>query len=105
MRVALVLLATPLFACAEDLDTRVNSALALTGDATHGASLFATHCAVCHAADGSGGTGPDLTAHFRGAEGVAEAIIAGRGEMTAFGDALSDQDVADLVAHLDAIAP
>ncbi|WP_179378775.1 c-type cytochrome [Jannaschia marina] len=30
-------------------------------DAAHGASLFAQNCAACHGADGTGGSGPDLT--------------------------------------------
>ncbi|MFQ5501476.1 MAG: c-type cytochrome, partial [Phycisphaerae bacterium] len=33
----------------------------LTGDATAGAQTFADNCAVCHAADGTGDIGPNIT--------------------------------------------
>ena len=37
-----------------------NAQTAGTGDVAKGAASFRTHCAACHSADASGGSGPDL---------------------------------------------
>jgi mono/diheme cytochrome c family protein len=79
---------------------RADTILALTGDDIAGESLYADHCAVCHAADGSGGSGPNLSNKVVGA-GVVNTVLNGAGEMPSF-RTLSDQEVADLLAWLDA---
>jgi mono/diheme cytochrome c family protein len=82
--------------------TRTEDILALTGDATTGATVYGSSCAACHAADGTGGTGSDLTAAIPGltdAE-IVDTIILGSGDMAPVN--LPDQDVADVLAHLTA---
>lgn len=71
----------------------------IVGDATAGATVFADNCASCHAADGTGGSGPDLTGMTDEAE-IEEYVVNGDGGMPAFGDTLSEQEIADVVAHV-----
>lgn len=80
---------------------RADTILSLTGDETAGEALYADSCAVCHAADGSGGSGPDLSGESVGGE-VVGIILHGEDDMPGFADDFSDQDVADLLAWLDA---
>lgn len=80
--------------------SRATDILALTGDATAGEAVFSDNCAVCHAADGSGGTGPNLANESVG-ESAVNTVLNGKESMPSFGDSLSDQDVADLFAWLD----
>ena len=80
---------------------RTADVLALTGDATNGATLYGTHCAGCHGDDGrSGSVGEDIV-HELGDDGaeVIDTMITGDGDMPAF-DQLSDQEMADIVAHM-----
>jgi cytochrome c oxidase cbb3-type subunit 3 len=94
----------------------------LAGDATRGAALFAANCVVCHGADGSGqgrGTGVTISREreftimppaitnpgFLGAAPdamIAAIIREGRpgGVMPSFRNELSQQDIADVVAHV-----
>lgn len=69
-----------------------------------GAALYAEHCAVCHAVDGKGGIGPDLTGDYKfgkTASEIANSIANGRpGGMPAFGTQLSSAEVSALGAHL-----
>jgi mono/diheme cytochrome c family protein len=73
-----------------------------TADA-EGAALFSASCAGCHGADGGGGVGPQLS---DGAvleafpdEGDEIAVVTdGRGGMPAFGDRLSAEEIAAVVA-------
>jgi mono/diheme cytochrome c family protein len=92
-----------LMACGDDTGggSDVDAILALTGDATAGEAIYADNCAGCHAADGSGGTGPNLKGEDDLEEAVA-VILSGEDSMPAFGDTLTDQEIADLVAWLDA---
>ncbi|MFM2162559.1 MAG: Cytochrome oxidase, cbb3-type, subunit [Pseudomonadota bacterium] len=85
----------------ESAGARGDDILALTGDAQAGEALYATHCSVCHNADGSGSTGPSLRGESLDGETVA-VILQGEDAMPAFGDTFSDQEVADLLAWLDA---
>jgi mono/diheme cytochrome c family protein len=84
-----------------DGGSRVDGILALTGDATNGATVYADNCAECHAADGSGGIGPSLQgeASEEGGGEVVEVVLYGEDSMPAFPD-LTDQEVADLLAFL-----
>lgn len=100
------------------------------GDPSHGATLYATHCAICH---GGGGAGDgiatpalnpkprdfrdgrfyiDANANNRTGEDVdlarvilhGPAAFGGTNEMVAWRDAFSDQDVRDLIAHIRTLA-
>lgn len=70
------------------------------GDATNGASLYASTCAACHASDGSGGIGPSLVAETSGKSDVllTDIIQNGTGDMAP--QNLDDQEAADVVAFL-----
>lgn len=68
------------------------------GDA---ATLFADNCAGCHAADGSGGNGPDLRGEDN-VQGIAEQIREGGGSMPAFAGELTDAQIDELAAYVAA---
>ncbi|HMV66116.1 MAG TPA: cytochrome c [Myxococcota bacterium] len=80
---------------------RADTILSLTGDETAGATIYDDNCAVCHGADGTGVTGPNLTGESVGTS-VVDTVLDGKEDMPAFGSDLTDQDVADLLAWLDA---
>lgn len=73
----------------------------LTGDATDGAEVFAANCATCHGADAKSGTYPkDLKAKAQDAVGLAEKVLGGGIIMPKFAETLTDEQIADLIAHL-----
>lgn len=80
--------------------SRNETILALTGDATAGADVFSTSCAACHAADGTGGSGPALTdlVGTLSDDVIIDTVLDGSGDMAPV--ALPDQDMADLLAYL-----
>ena len=100
------------------------------GDPAHGQALYATHCAICH---GGGGAGNGIATpalnpkprDFRDARFYLDtngnnqtgedvdlarvilngpAAFGGTREMIGWRDALSDQDVRDLIAHIRTLA-
>lgn len=85
-------------------DDRVTTILGLTGDAAAGETVYTTTagCADCHGTDGTGGSGPSLVDAY--AEGEDEEmyghILDGIGDMPAFADTLSDQQIADVWAYV-----
>lgn len=99
---ATLLLALTLTACGDS--ERAQSIEGLTGDATAGKTLWDANCARCHGADAKGtAAGDNLTTS--GVKGhsdasYADTIIDGDGAMPAFGDSMSDQDIADTIAYL-----
>lgn len=100
MRPALLALLLP--ACgpsAEEVD-RAEAVAGLIGDAEAGSALFATGCASCHGADGTGGSGPDLlpVASWPTDE-VVLVLLQGPWSMPSFAD-WSDQELADVTAHV-----
>jgi cytochrome c oxidase subunit 2 len=91
-----------LTACKGGEDPRVTEILDLTGDATAGATVYASACADCHGAEGEGDIGPALTEHMGhhpDAE-IVEIVLDGRSGMTAFETLLTPQEIADLLAFL-----
>ena len=76
------------------------------GDPTNGATLYAANCAACHGAEGEGGVGTMLQPNeFVQANTNAELVTflqVGRAgtAMAGFGTRLSEQEIADIVAHL-----
>lgn len=95
------------FAAACGADKQVDDILALEGDADNGAVVFADHCATCHGADATGGSGPNLLAEAGEEDEAAEQvdiILGGEDEMPAFIDVLSDQEIADVLAWIEAQA-
>jgi len=70
-----------------------------------GKKIFASHCAMCHGAEGKGGIGPNLTGekfrYGRSEAAIHESISKGRPNgMPAFGSQLSGGDLANLVGFV-----
>ena len=85
-----------------DLEARVATILSLTGDHLAGAATFSANCAGCHGDDGGGGAvGPSLYKRVPAltTEAIVEVLLTGRSPMPSWA-ALSDQELADLVALL-----
>lgn len=67
----------------------------------HGRTLFLKNCAHCHADDATGDEGPDLHGLTKSDDWIARRIRNGvKGEMTAFGEKFSQQDIDALIAYL-----
>ncbi len=99
MRTALfALLASSLVGCAGS--ERADTILGLTGDADAGATLYADNCASCHGADGTGGAEEGILGEE--ASEIAEVVLNGEDSMPSFADSLEDQDIADILAWIEA---
>lgn len=88
------------------------SAAQAVGDTDAGREVYLANCAMCHAADATGMMA--MQPALRGvverltAEGVEVTIRNGRQTtppMPAFGDRLSDEQIADVIAYLDTLPP
>ena len=81
-------------------DAEVAAVLALTGDSTNGASVFANTCAACHGSDGVSGYGDDLSSAIpaHSDQAIVEVILYGEDDMPAQSQ-LSDQEVADVLEY------
>jgi mono/diheme cytochrome c family protein len=68
-----------------------------------GAQLYKNRCAGCHGGDGSGGIGPRLagrmTAKFPDPAAQIAVVTNGRGGMPAFGERMTPEEIAALVAY------
>ncbi len=62
----------------DDTTDPVQAILGLTGDSGAGMTVYDDNCAICHSADGSGGTGPSLQASIA-AEEIVEIVYYGEG--------------------------
>ena len=84
--------------------SRTDAILALSGDSAAGEAVFTANCTSCHPADGSEGFGPALSEEVpeHSDEDILDQVINGEGSMPPFGDALTDQQMADLLAYLRA---
>ena len=79
----------------ESDDTRPTAPLA------RGQILFMKNCAHCHGNDARGDEGPDLHGLTKSDEWIARRIRNGvKGEMTAFSEKFSDEEIAALIAYL-----
>lgn len=98
MRKMMALLPLMLIACGDKGD---DSGTSVAGDAASGETLYASNCAGCHGADGTGVSGPDLTSGLVSGmsdDAISDVIANGTGSMPAI--LSDDQDVADVVAYL-----
>ena len=70
------------------------------GSSLNGAALYSDNCASCHGSDGTGGTGPDLTAIVSTLtdDEVTTAMLEGTGDMPAPG--VSEAEAAAIVSYL-----
>ena len=86
-----------------DDDMNVDHIMALHGDADSGALVFDGSCANsgCHGVDGDSGSAPSLSAAVpeHTDEQLAALIAYGDGNMPAQ-SSLSDQEIADVIAHV-----
>lgn len=91
-------------ASAED-EARATRIEALTPAPAHGAELFAANCTVCHGDDGkSGSEQRDIVSEAKNEKlDAIEQVLAGGGSMPAFGEQLSDQDIADLIGYVQSL--
>ena len=69
-----------------------------------GAALYGASCAGCHGGDGSGGLGPPLAGgrmedRFPDPADQVLVVTAGRGNMPAFGERLSAEEIDAVVAY------
>ncbi|MBL8921417.1 MAG: cytochrome c [Myxococcaceae bacterium] len=83
-----------------DRTGRADTVAALTGDAAAGKAVYDANCGGCHGAQGKGGVGKSLFPEFNGLTNgeVATVVLNGQGLMGAKAT-LSDQQIADLIAH------
>jgi mono/diheme cytochrome c family protein len=108
---AVMALATTLLGCPSedptettdptDEPSRVDDILALTGSVDDGMAFYTANCQVCHAADGTGGAGPNLNTVVPplSDEDLATVLIDGVGTMPAYGGS-TDQELADVMAYV-----
>ena len=80
---------------------RIPEILTQEGVPTSGEQLWTDHCSGCHGLDGTGGTELGLVGTTRSEETILTAVIEGQHDMPAFGDELSDAELAHLLAYLD----
>ncbi len=114
-RAALLILSGILLAvasgCGGNTEDKSDAELGLNAQQSNGRAIFHQYCAACHPAYSSrGDKGPGLKKLFRkdylpsglpaNDRFVSQSIRGGRGMMPAYGDALSDSQLADLLAYL-----
>ncbi|HHO51738.1 MAG TPA: cytochrome c [Deltaproteobacteria bacterium] len=81
--------------------TDVDAILALEGDVGSGKIIYTSRCSLCHGEQGEGGTTIPLQGSVLPRDEIVSIILAGTTDMQGFRDILSDQEVADLLAHLE----
>lgn len=99
----LAVLASSLNGCgtATSSATRSSDIASLTGDTTSGQTLYTSNCSSCHGSDGqSGSVSKNLTA--KSSAEIISTVLTGTGSMPSFSD-LSDQDIADVTAYVEAL--
>lgn len=92
---------TGLMGCPPGEDAREDAVLALTGDVSSGASLYASRCETCHLADGTGGGAfPDIGVYLSSHDeaDLVRTMIEGPGTMPSF-EGSTDQELADILAY------
>ena len=106
MRLSLLALLFLLAGC--QINERADAIVELAPDLTNGEALYELECARCHASDARGNDlGPNLVAElYHGDKLLITYILDGtnNGEMPAFGDDFTDQDTADVMGWIHALA-
>jgi mono/diheme cytochrome c family protein len=75
-------------------------------DSPPGAAAFARVCAACHGAQGEGDKGPPIVPLAYMEDQVAVVVRGGQGQMPPIPKAaLSDQELADILAYLSQLEP
>jgi mono/diheme cytochrome c family protein len=97
--------------CGGSATEKTDAELGLNAQQAAGRAIYGQYCAACHPADSSSGEkGPGLKRLFKkqflpsglpaNDRFVAQTIRMGRGMMPPMGDALSESQLADLLAYL-----
>jgi polyvinyl alcohol dehydrogenase (cytochrome) len=75
------------------------------GEEPDGAAIYAANCAACHGADGSGGAGPDLRGigEMHTLDELIQVITNGRGDMPAWNDELSAEEIRAVAQYVSEI--
>jgi len=92
----LVLLPAFLVACATDRPA---------GDATAGEQIYTDNCESCHMVDGTGDSTngyPSLVDEKPSTDETIDLVTNGEGDMPEFGSTLSEQEIMDVAAYVDA---
>jgi menaquinol-cytochrome c reductase cytochrome b/c subunit len=82
----------------------VNDILDLEGDPVAGQALYVDNCAGCHGDDAQGASGPNIVNESAEGEEFVEVVLSGEEEMPAFDGDLEDQEIADILAYVQALA-
>jgi len=85
---------------AGDAQERESRVLALSGEVAAGELAYADNCEACHAADGSGGYGPDIIGASLAS--TVGALIVAPTNMPDFAG-LEDQTMADIAAYCETL--
>lgn len=101
---SLVLLSVVLLFCVGCGSSQVDTIAKLTANAGAGKVAWTKSCASCHASDGTGqsGVAPDLTKTPISDASFIGVVLNGESTMPAFKETLSNQNIADLLAHFRA---
>ena len=83
--------------------SRAELILGLAGDAENGAALYGLNCQACHGPDGGGGTAGTLLRGLTFTEALVISVLDGKNYMPAFGSFLTDQEIADLISHVESL--
>ena len=88
--------------CSSDLATMVTSESDVQAVSDLGLPQFTATCAACHGARGQGGSGVPLAGNDKLADAdfVANTLIHGFGYMPAFGNQLSDTEIAQIGTYI-----
>lgn len=111
LQILLIVIVAGFQAACGSAPPKTDAELGLNAQQARGRKIFQVNCASCHHAYSSAGsTGPSLQALFkkkylpsglpsndRFVEGT---VVSGRGMMPGFGQALTEQQVSDLMAYL-----
>ena len=101
MRVLISATLVLLAACSDGEAKDSAGSTSFIGDATAGADVYTGTCGICHAADGSGASGPALAPFMsKSDEELSTIILDGYEDMPA--QSLSGQETADVIAYLRA---
>ena len=99
---SLIILSFLIVACGDSEPE--HPAFTLEGDVSNGEAVYARTCQSCHAADGTGGDGSDLTESLPGMsrDEVIEAVLEGipGTTMVSYRSILSAQEIADVSAYI-----
>jgi mono/diheme cytochrome c family protein len=102
--VAVVVMVVLLFTNSPEQPPAAPAAVVEAAGGVDGATVFADNCAGCHGGDGTGGIGPRLAggrvvAQFPDPVDQIAVVTGGRGGMPAFGEKLSEEEIAAVVEY------